>query len=412
MNMLTFYKEESFKETPIGNIPEDWEVVKLKSIAFEVKKGFACGKRDENGILQLRMDSIDPGGWINVNAGVRVPIPKNVDEYILHPGDILFNNTNSVDLIGKTAIFRGEFHKCVYSNHITRIRVNSDVVLPEWILYTFIRKWRLGFFKAICHRHVHQAGISDSDLLNIRIPLPPLEEQKAIVHILSTVDEAIQKTNEVIEKIKRLKKGLMQELLTKGIGHKEFKDTEIGRIPKEWKVMKLGEVMRFENGRRPKIVLKKGKIPIYGSGGPVGYTQEFMVNQEFIVIVSRVGIGSVGKVYLARGAVWISDNAMYSKHYDSDQVYLPFIYYLLTFRRLERFILRSGAGSYAIITQSLLHNIKIQLPKVYEQRRIAEILLLIDKRLEVERKRKEKLERIKKALMDLLLTGKIRVKVS
>ncbi len=203
-----------FKDTEIGKIPKEWKVVKLKDVILEIKKGFACGKRDENGILQLRMDNIDPEGWINTNAGVKVPIPKNVDDYILRPGDILFNNTNSVDLIGKTAIFRGEFRKCVYSNHITRIRVNPSIVLPEWILYTFIRKWHLGFFKAICHRHVHQAGINDNDLLNIRISLPSLDEQNEIIKILSTVDKKLKIEKKRKEKLERIKKAFMDLLLT------------------------------------------------------------------------------------------------------------------------------------------------------------------------------------------------------
>ncbi len=140
---MLFYKETEFNKVELNGriveIPKDWDVVKLMDVITEAKPGFACGKRDDNGIIQLRMDSIDPDGRINPNAYVRVPPPENVEEYLLKPGDILFNNTNSVDLIGKTAIFRGEFPKCVYSNHLTRIRVNPNKTIPEWILYVLIR---------------------------------------------------------------------------------------------------------------------------------------------------------------------------------------------------------------------------------------------------------------------------------
>jgi type I restriction enzyme S subunit len=205
---------KEFKDTEIGRIPREWEVVKLEDVVSEAKPGFACGKRDENGILQLRMDNIEPEGWINVEAGVRVPVPEDVEDYILKPGNILFNNTNSIDLIGKTAIFRGEFSRCVYSNHLTRIRVNQNKVIPEWVLYLLIRKWELGVFKAICHRHVHQAGINNEDLLRLKIPLPSLQEQQKITSIILTVDNKIKLEKKEKVRLERIKQGLMDLLLT------------------------------------------------------------------------------------------------------------------------------------------------------------------------------------------------------
>jgi len=205
---------KEYKQTPIGTIPKTWQIVKLEEVVLEAKSGFASGKRDENGILQLRMDNIETEGWINPEAGVKVPIPPDVEEYLLKPNDILFNNTNSVDLIGKTAIFRGELTKCVYSNHLTRIRVNTDRVILEWILFVLIRKWQTGVFKAICHRHVHQAGINNSDLLNIKIPLPEISEQQKIAQILSTTDKKLKIERQEKARLEKIKQGLMDLLLT------------------------------------------------------------------------------------------------------------------------------------------------------------------------------------------------------
>jgi len=205
---------KEFKETEIGKIPKTWQVVKLEEVVLEAKSGFASGKRDENGILQLRMDNIEADGWINPAAGVKVPIPPDVEEYLLKPGDILFNNTNSVDLIGKTAIFRGEIPKCVFSNHLTRIRANRERVIPEWILYVLVRKWQTGVFKAICHRYVHQAGINNNDLLNIKIPLPEISEQQKIVHILLTTDKKLKIEKQEKARLEKIKRGLMDLLLT------------------------------------------------------------------------------------------------------------------------------------------------------------------------------------------------------
>jgi type I restriction enzyme S subunit len=205
---------KEFKDTEIGRIPKYWEVKNLKDVILEAKPGFPCGKRDKNGILQLRMDNIEADGWINTNAGVKVPIPENVEEYLLKPQDILFNNTNSADLIGKTAIFRGEFSKCVYSNHLTRIRVDPSKVVPEWILFLFIRYWQQGIFKAMRHQHVHQAGINKSDLLNLKIPVAPLKEQQKITEILSTINYKHEIERKEKAKLERIKQGLMDLLLT------------------------------------------------------------------------------------------------------------------------------------------------------------------------------------------------------
>ncbi|MEM3447902.1 MAG: restriction endonuclease subunit S [Nitrososphaerota archaeon] len=205
---------KEFKETSIGKIPKTWQIVKLGDIVLEAKSGFASGKRDDNGILQLRMDNIETEGWINPEAGVKVPMPPDVEEYLLKPNDILFNNTNSVDLIGKTAIFRGELPKCVYSNHLTRIRVNLNKVIPEWILFVLIKKWQTGVFKALCHRHVHQAGINNSDLLNIKFPLPEISEQQKITQILSTTDKKLKIERQEKARLEKIKQGLMDLLLT------------------------------------------------------------------------------------------------------------------------------------------------------------------------------------------------------
>jgi type I restriction enzyme M protein len=205
--------KSEFKDTDVGKIPSDWTVESLRDVIVEAKPGFASGKRDKNGILQLRMNSIGTNGELNLDGGVRIPVPRSVDEYLLKKGDVLFNNTNSVDLIGKTAVFNGEFQQCVYSNHITRIRVRTDKVLPEWIVYVFLRKWRRGYFKAICLRHVHQAGISEEKLKRIRLPIPSLEEQRRILDVLLTVDRVHTLAEKEETTLEAMKRGFLDSLL-------------------------------------------------------------------------------------------------------------------------------------------------------------------------------------------------------
>ena len=75
---------------------------------------------------------------------------------------------------------------------------------------------------------------------DFQVPLPPMREQRAIVGVLGIVNSALELADRVIAKTERLKKGLMQQLLTHGIGHTEYKNTPIGKIPKEWECQAIG----------------------------------------------------------------------------------------------------------------------------------------------------------------------------
>ncbi len=421
-----------FKKTPIGEIPEDWEVVKIKEVIKEAKPGFASGKRDENGIIQLRMNNITTEGKVTLKEYLKVPVPDNIDDYLLKPGDVLFNNTNSVDLIGKTAIFRGECRFCTYSNHITRIRVDSNQVLPEWVMYYFLELWRIGYFRQICVRYVGQASVKKTDLLNIKIPLPPLPEQKKIAEILKTVDEAIEKTDEAIERTERLKKGLMQRLLTRGIGHERFKKTELGEIPEEWRVVRLGEIAELKSGgtpsRKKPEYWENGTIPWVKSGelnDGVIYETEEKITEKAVressakilpkgtLLFALYGKGTVGKTAIL--GIDATTNQAVCGILPRNNAFVPrFMQYYLIHKReqiLTQYVNPSSDVGRTNIYLSSLALLKLPLPPLSEQKQIAEILMTVDRKLELLRRRREKLERVKRGLMKDLLTGRRRVKV-
>ncbi|MCP2519529.1 restriction endonuclease subunit S [Candidatus Aminicenantes bacterium AC-708-M15] len=260
----------------------------------------------------------------------------------------------------------------------------------------------------------------------ISFPLPPLPEQQKIAEILSTVDSAIEKVDSAIEKTKRLKKGLMHELLTEGIGHKEFKNTEIGRIPKEWEVVKLEKVsLGFIGGGTPST-----SKPNYWNGDIAWMTsahlngREVTTGQRYItreglknsatklvpkdnlLVATRVGIGkaAVNKIEIA-----ISQD-LTGVIIDKNKALPEFLYWIIINSEKKLKSLAQGSTIKGILREELA-KLKIPLPPLHEQKKIAEILSSIDKKLEILRKRKEKLERIKKGLMEDLLTGKKRVKV-
>lgn len=162
--------------------------------------GFACGKSNivEQGVVHLRPFNIGLRGEINLATTYKIPadaVPKGRGE--LRAGDILFNNTNSAELVGKAAIIESDI--CAgFSNHLTRIRVNKQVALSKYLLYVLLNLREKGTFTASATQWVSQAAYRVSDLKQLPITLPPLPEQQRIVDILDRA-AAIQRLRRAAE---------------------------------------------------------------------------------------------------------------------------------------------------------------------------------------------------------------------
>jgi len=165
-----------------------WPMVALGEVATEARPGFASGKHDDEGVLQLRMNNLSGDGAINWEKQRRVPVPKKINELIARPGDVFFNSTNSPDLVGKTALFHGADEPVTHSNHFVRLRFKPDAADGAFISHFLQCEWQRGTFSNICKRWVNQATVSRESLLGLKIPLPPLDEQKRIAAILDKAD--------------------------------------------------------------------------------------------------------------------------------------------------------------------------------------------------------------------------------
>ncbi len=394
-----------------NTIPDDWRIVKIRDL-FNLYKGTTPSTKVPdywNGDIPF----VTPTDITTLSRSDQVFLERT-SKYLTEKG----MESKRLKLVPKNSLLvttRATIGECAINKIEVTINQGIVALIPkepnkvDVLFYYYLIQIMKPYLKSLAGGSTYKE-ISLKRLGEVSIPLPPLDEQRKIARILYTVDEAIAKTETIISRVEELRRALLDYLMTHGIGHREYKETEIGKIPKEWKVVKLHEVATIKHGKRPHIILERGGFPIFGAGGLAGYTDSYLVDDEFIIVVARVGAGSVGKVYLAKGKVWISDNALYIQC-RKDLIYPPYLYYSLIKINLRKMAYRA-AGGHAVITRNLLESLKIPLPSLDEQIKIAEILEMIDKLLKAETIHKEILIKLKNSLMNLLLVGKVRVKDS
>lgn len=171
--------------------PQGWREVFLSDVIESAQPGFAQrpGEEDEGTTPQIRTHNVSPDGRITLEGIKHVTVADgDLERYRLLPGDVVFNNTNSEEWVGKTAVFDQHDGVFVYSNHMTRIRVRRELVLPEFLAAFLHYLWSAGYARNRAKRWVSQAAIDGPTLVKFKLPLPPLPEQQRIVEVLQAVD--------------------------------------------------------------------------------------------------------------------------------------------------------------------------------------------------------------------------------
>jgi type I restriction enzyme, S subunit len=282
-------------------------------------------------------------------------------------------------------------------------------------------------FYSIVHKNIvkHINGgtrskLNQSDLREIPILIPPLPEQQKIASILTSVDTVIEKTEAQINKLKDLKKAMMQELLTKGIGHTEFKDSSVGRIPKGWEVKRLGEVAinvikkTIPNSNAIKkyvglehILPEANQIVMTGSTSDVKSTKTEFNNGDTLFGKLRPYLRKVALV----GFSGVCSTDILAIRPQSS-IASRFLFCILTTERTISLAIESSAGNIMPRTSwGDLSELLIPVPPKNEQDKISSIILSVEKSIKSKQNKLSHTKSLKKALMQDLLTGKVRVAI-
>ena len=273
-----------------------------------------------------------------------------------------------------------------------------------------------------------RGAISFQTLSRLVLHHPPLREQREIAAILSSVDDAIEKTQAVIDQVQVVKRGLMQELLTRGLPgrHTRFRRTGIGEMPSEWATAALGDCASVGNGTTP-----SKKCSEYWDGGTIPWLPTGKVNDRVItsadmcvtehavsetslrllpvgtLLIAMIGQGKTrGKTAYLGIEACVNQNFAYVIPHSGISSW--FLLYVLEH---QYDVLRSsGRGSNQdALNCRIIRRFEVPLPVLDEQVQITEILRALDERTNVEQQRIDRLGDLKSALMSVLLTGACRV---
>ncbi len=406
-----------------------------------------------------------PKDWDTTTIGVscdildRMRIPVNSSDRFERKGVIPYYGANGLQgwiddcifdeelvLIAEDGGYFDEFEnrpiaymirgKSWVNNHAHVLRARKQITTNHWIFYNLVHKDIQYYIQGGTRSKLNQ-----SELRNIEVPLPSLPEQRRIAEILDTRDEAIEKTEALISKLKAMKQGLLHDLLTRGLGKngklrdpkahpEQFKDSQLGKIPKGWVIQELGKAaLKIQDGTHfsPKTTsgpfrymtsknIRFGHVDLSDCG--------WISEKEHEAIYSRCDV-RYGDVLLTKDGANTGNAAINNLNEpvsllssvafircDDRTLHPEYVFLCLLSPGCQQRIKDLMSGN--AITRLTLERIKsfvFPVPDIKEQLKIIEPLNSHDARIRTEEQYRDKLKLQKKGLMHDLLTGKVRVKM-
>jgi len=357
-----------------------WPLVRLEEVVAEALPGFAVGERDPHGVVQLRMNNVDTQGHLNWSDYVRVPATSGmISKYRLLSGDVVFNNTNSTALVGKSARFAGYAEPVVYSNHFTRLRPVPDRLDSAYLAAWLLRLWQQHTFEDLCNRWIGQSAVNREKLLALEIPLPSVSVQRRIV----------AKLDEQMSALDRAKQALAEQqraacLLTAAVLQHVFS----GPKSSSWLSARLVTVGTFDAGGTPAkdqqsywadtgypfvtgaditsttVGARNARAHLTQAGLDSGKTAVCPAGTVLVVTRTRVGrIGVAGETVAAS-----QDITAFTCHHNLLPAYV--MWYLR--KESGHLIAQSRGATIQGLRRSVLENLNIPVPPVPEQKQLIE----------------------------------------
>lgn len=392
--------KQDYKKTTLGIIPEDWEVKRLEELSSHFKSGSGITSKD-----------IEESGEYPVYGGNGL---RGYTETFTHDGKYLLIGRQGA-LCGNIQRVKGKAYISEHAIAVQTNKLNDLEFLASKLEYYNLN--RLSESSA-------QPGLAVNKLVRLKLPIPPLPEQKAIANCLSTWDKAIEKQTQLIEAKKEFKKGLMQGFfngqLTMNNGQlvkaKEGEDftedwealkiKDIGYIPKKEPVESLGNLKTLTVRLYTKGIdfNENAKTVISSTGRPYyqRYKNEILIGRQNI---HNGGIGEVQEIH--DGHICSNAISSFVINEDNDKDFiLAVLMYPEIYKRFEVYM--TGTGQKELSERQLL-KLEIKVPTIKIQNSISRFLQSVDKEIELLEQKLSALQEQKKGLMQVLLTGEKRL---
>lgn len=206
-------RDEPQKETEIGPVPESWGLAAIDDVAVTTQYGLSVRGRTSGAYPILRMNCQEDGKVHYRDLQFVDLDSESYDRFRLRPGDLLFNRTNSIDLVGRMAII-DDYRPAVFASYLVRLVVDAGRCLPEFLNYFMNWPRTQGEIKKLASRAVGQANINATKLRTVLFPLPDIDEQRSIVAVLDAVDRKIDLHRRKRAVLEELFKALLHKLMT------------------------------------------------------------------------------------------------------------------------------------------------------------------------------------------------------
>jgi type I restriction enzyme S subunit len=388
-----------YKLTEVGVIPEDWEVKSLNELGVFLKgNGISRAHAQSGTIPCVRYGEIythhdnfirEFYSWISEEvAQTATPLKQ---------GDILFTGSGETkEEIGKAVAFLDNFVAYAGGDIIILRpqRIEVDSLFLGYLLNSkpvVLQKASKGQGDAVVH-------ITAKILANIKIPLPPLPEQRAIAGALSDVDQLLASLDKLIAKKKAIKQAAMQQLLTG--------KARLPGFSGEWEVKRLGDVAIILKGELiTSSMAKGGNIPVIAGGITISYFHDKPNRVGKNITISASG-ANAGFVSFHKKPIFASDCSTIS---EAPNYNIEFLYYVLKLDQQKIFNLQTG-GAQPHVYPDQLRDLEILIPTdINEQTEVAKVLSDMDAEIQALERRREKIKQIKQGMMQQLLTGRVRL---
>lgn len=425
-------KTDTPKSTFYGDIPSDWKVRILRDICVP-EAGVQTGPFGS----QLHQRDYQPIGTPIITVEhlgdnrilhLKIPLVSDFDlhrlsRYKMRTGDIIFSRVGSVD---RSSLVRKDEDGWLFSGRCLRVRPNNDLVSSEYLSWFFA----LPTFK----EHIRNIAVGatmpsiNTEILSgVQVVVPPLPEQRSIARILGALDDKIELNQRMNHTLEEMAQAIFKSwfvdfdpVVAKAEGRQpygmnaetaalfpaELVDSELGAIPKGWKVGKISDLALVTSGKRPgersTDKTSELQVPLFGGGGIMAYVREPLYSQP-ILITGRVG--TIGQVFRIPYPCWASDNTLVLHAKTSDQFEYVYFHLLgVDFDGITR------GSTQPLVTQSDIQGLKIVLGPEQIVHSFHNIACLLLAKIDKNNIESATLAAIRDALLPKLLSGDIRIK--